>query len=67
MGEVQILKLVYTFFLGLLIALFVGFGINTFYPAPDEPEYPSVLNTVGKEPTDAQVKAQATYDKKPKF
>lgn len=62
MGEARILKLVYTLFLGLLIALFVGFGINTFYPAPEAPEYPTTLNTMGKEPTDEQVKAQQAYD-----
>lgn len=28
------LKNIYTFFLGILIASFVGFGINAFYPPP---------------------------------
>lgn len=63
MGEAKVLKLVYTFFLGLLIALFIGFGINTFYPAPTAPEYPSTLNALGKEPTQEQIKAQENYDK----
>lgn len=38
--EDNILKVIYTFFLGLLLALFVGMGISTFYPAPSEPESP---------------------------
>ena len=37
--ENNILKIIYTFFLGLLLALFVGLGISTFYIAPTAPEY----------------------------
>lgn len=37
------LKIIYTFFLGLLIALFVGLGIDAFYEGPKMPEYPSEL------------------------
>lgn len=39
--EDNILKVIYTFFLGLLLALFVGMGISTFYLAPSEPELPT--------------------------
>lgn len=39
MDENKILKFIYTFFLGLLLAVFVGVGINTFYEAPEPPEY----------------------------
>jgi len=63
MEDTGVIKLIYTFFLGLLLALFVGFGINTFYPAPEEPEYPAILETYGEKPTDAQIKAQAEFDK----
>lgn len=38
------LKLIYTFFLGILIALFVGLGIDAFYPGPTAPDYPSELS-----------------------
>lgn len=38
------LKIVYTFFLGLILAIFVGFGILSFYPGPQGPEYPIVLD-----------------------
>lgn len=63
MQDHKLLKLVYTFFLGILIALFVGVGINTFYPAPAAPEFPTALNTLGKEPTDQDIKLQQQWDK----
>lgn len=40
----MILKLFYTLFLGLLVALFVGLGIDAFYEGPQAPDYPSELN-----------------------
>lgn len=62
----KILKLVYTFFLGVLLAIFVGVGINTFYPGPKAPEFPIELNTYGKEPslTPKQITVQKDWDKK---
>ena len=38
------LKLFYTLFLGLLVALFVGLGIDAFYEGPKAPDYPAELN-----------------------
>lgn len=43
----MIIKIIYTLFLGLLIALFVGLGIDAFYPGEKEPQYPIELETVG--------------------
>lgn len=40
------IKLIYTLFLGLLIAVFVGFGIDAFYPGPKAPQYPMELDQV---------------------
>ncbi len=37
------LKFVYTFFLGLLLVLFVGLGVATFYTPPKAPTYPQSL------------------------
>ncbi|MEX5236401.1 hypothetical protein [Kocuria arenosa] len=34
----NVMKIVYTFFLGALLALFVGLGIQSFYPGPEMPE-----------------------------
>jgi len=64
MEDNKILKLVYTFFVGILLALFIGVGINTFYPQPKAPEYPAELNALmGKEPTAAQQAKQLSYEK----
>jgi hypothetical protein len=41
----MILKYIYTLFLALLVALFVGLGIDAFYPGPKVPETPIVLET----------------------
>jgi hypothetical protein len=40
----MVIKFVYTIFLALLVALFVGLGISAFYPGPKEPLYPVELN-----------------------
>ena len=60
--ENKLLTLVYTFFLGLLLAIFVGVGISTFYPAPESPEYPVALNSYGKEMTPKQEALQLKFD-----
>jgi hypothetical protein len=60
----KIIKIVYTFFLGILIAIFIGVGVNTFYPSPEAPKFPSELNIYGKEPTKEQEAMQKAYDKK---
>jgi hypothetical protein len=39
----MLIKYVYTFFLALLLALFVGVGISVFYPEPEQPRYPEPL------------------------
>lgn len=36
----MILRFIYTLFIGILLALFVGFGINAFYEEPKYPEVP---------------------------
>lgn len=57
------LKILYTFFLGILIATFVGLGVATFYPQPKYPEYPRALevaNNQGKPYTQEQ---QRIFDK----
>jgi hypothetical protein len=39
----MVIKFVYTIFLALLVALFVGLGISAFYPGPKEPAFPVEL------------------------
>ena len=39
----MVLKLGYTIFIGVLLAIFVGVGIAAFYPQPKHPETPLLL------------------------
>jgi len=66
MEDNKIIKLVYTFFLGLLLAVFVGVGIDTFYPPPEEPKYQEdySIQRARQEPTKEELKKQQEYDKK---
>lgn len=55
------LKTIYAFFLGILLAIFIGVGIAAFYAAPTEPKAPDIM--VGKDgPTQAQQDEQKAYD-----
>ncbi len=62
MQERSILSIIYTLFVGLLMAFFVGFGINTFYAPPSSPQYPAILNGGQKEATNEQIAAQIKFD-----
>ena len=42
-SQSRAIEIIYTFFVGILLAVFVGVGIAAFYPEPKEPEYPSML------------------------
>jgi hypothetical protein len=64
MEDNKVLKLVYTFFLGLLLAIFVGVGINTFYESPQYPEYPNDFTAFRDDgPTKEQSAQEAEFDK----
>lgn len=56
--EDKLLKFVYAFFLGLILALFVGMGVGTFYPEPKMPEYPHSVTTAGVVPPDGKMPAE---------
>ena len=58
----KILRMIYTFFLGLLLAIFVGVGISTFYEAPARPEYPIEAQTYGGEPTEEQINLEREFE-----
>ena len=64
MNEHHSLKTAYTFFLGLLLAIFVGVGVQAFYSQPKFPEYPTFGYT--EKPTVEEKKAQEEFDKKVK-
>ena len=51
----MILKYIYTVFLGVLLATFVGVGIAAFYPAPKYPESSYPRKVIPIEKTDTQV------------
>lgn len=56
------IKYIYSVFLGLLIAIFIGVGISVFYQPPAEPKYPNELNySQQKEPTAEQQAAEKAY------
>ena len=42
-GNNLVLKLIYTFLIGIFLAVFVGVGIAAFYPGPKFPEQPVIL------------------------
>lgn len=56
-------KVIYSFFLGLLLACFVGFGINTFYPAPAAPAEPNFGYVEKEGLNQAQQAVQTAYEK----
>lgn len=63
MEDNKVLKLIYTIFVGVLIAIFIGVGINTFYEAPKAPKYPNELNFTSKEFTETEKAAEKLYQK----
>lgn len=58
------LKIAYSFFLGILLAVFTGVGIAAFYSQPAMPKWPVELNIVNKEQTPDQQKLQKDFDAK---
>jgi hypothetical protein len=59
-----LLRIIYTFFLGLLLAVFIGVGVNTFYEPPTQPQYPEMITYPQKEDaTDEQIAKQRAFDK----
>ncbi len=54
------IKFIYTIFLALLIALFVGLGIDAFYSGPKAPKYPLELDQV-KQGCEQTIEQQALW------
>lgn len=52
------LKVVYAFFVGILLSIFVGIGISTFYPAPTPPESPAIYQRSDIKADDPEFKRQ---------
>lgn len=59
----KVLRIVYTVFLGVMLALFAGLGIRTFYPPPEMPEFPMELSIPRSgDPTPEQIEQQREYE-----
>lgn len=59
------LKVLYTIFLAIMLAFFIGLGIEAFYATPKNPEYPNSLQYNSKsltEMTPEMQKLQQDYD-----
>ena len=58
--ENKVLKIIFTLFIGVMVALFVGFGIEAFYPSPVYPDVMWKENMTDAE-SDAIQAAEAAY------
>ena len=58
-------KLIYTFILGVVIALFLGVGVQAFYEPPKQPEYPIIESSYkeGTKISDEDAAKQAQFEK----
>ena len=62
MHDNKILQALYSIFLGVLLALFVGVGISTFYPGPESPEFSAPMYGPSKEVAEEERLEQARYE-----
>lgn len=61
----KMLKVLYTIFLAVFLAFFIGLGIEAFYTGPKSPDYPTELQyKTTPESTPGQAKLQQDYDQK---
>src|SRR4051812_46813679 len=56
----MIIKIFYTIFIGILLALFVGVGTAAFYNEPQYPDYPASLKYAQEPPYDSSSPRKAT-------
>ncbi|MFI7480995.1 hypothetical protein ACH9EU_01125 [Kocuria sp. M1R5S2] len=61
----RVMRTVYTIFLGVLLALFVGLGITTFHPGPEEPTPPPAVAVAQeqREPTPEERQEWLAYER----
>lgn len=59
----KLVRFLYVLVIGLLFASFIGFGLATFYPAPQSPDYPPTLKyQTSPTPAPDNSVAQKQYD-----
>lgn len=56
------IKTIYAIFLGIMIALFLGWGIEVFYNSPKMPDYPSELSYAKGDLSTTQQAIQTKFD-----
>jgi hypothetical protein len=59
-------KLIYTFILGVVLALFLGVGVSAFYEPPKEPEYP-IIASAYKESVTPTAESKSDIEKQQQF
>lgn len=60
------IKIIYAILLGVILAFFVGLGVEAFYPTEQYPQQPSELQYVKGDLTADQQKIQSDYDQQVK-
>lgn len=50
----MLIKYIYTFFVGLFVAIFVAMGISAFYPQPESPDNPPTMYAEKPTPVDQE-------------
>lgn len=58
------IEFIYAAFIGVAVALFVGFGIWAFYQGPQYPDYPTPIYSPTGELTENQIQEQKEYEKR---
>ena len=61
--ENSFLKIIYTLTIGIMVSVFIGTGVNTFYESPTPPDYPEKLSYSENMQEEQNIKLQAEYDK----
>lgn len=54
----MMLKVIYAFFVGILLSIFVAVGISTFYPEPEAPQASSFYQRSQADPNSVEFKQQ---------
>lgn len=64
MQEAKFTTAAYAIFLGLLLSVFAGFGIATFYQAPSAPTFPEEVNPVNEPDQERQQRDWLEYQER---
>lgn len=65
--EFMAIRIIYTLFIGIFLAIFVGVGIAAFYPGPKAPDMPAILKYCSPEITQSAEKFANYQNQAEKF